>query len=76
MPLMVLGLVIAGALLILAVVLVTPHRQRTRRVAADGNCAGDTSWMPGSFSDGGSSDCGAGDAGGGGCDGGGGGGGD
>ena len=73
MPLMVLGLVIAGALLILAVALVSPHRQRTRRVGANGDCGGDTSWMAG-FSDGGSSDCGAGDAGGGGgCDGGGGG---
>ena len=64
MPLMVLGLIVATALLILAVTLVSPHRQRKRR-AADGDCSGDTSWMVASFGDGGGSDCGSGDGGGG-----------
>ena len=75
MPIMVLGLVLA-ALVILAVVLSSPHRRG--RVTRDEGTpyVGDGGWNPAFVSgDGGSSDCGASDAGGG-CDGGGGGGGD
>lgn len=77
MAMIVLGLLVATAL-VLAFVLISPHRRR--RGARDEGCAyaGDGGWNP-AFASGDSNgaDCGAGDgAGGGGCDGGGGGGGD
>lgn len=76
MPLMVLGLVFATALVIVTLVLVSPHMQRRR--AARNDCiahCGDSGWNPAMATDAGGADCSAGDAGGG-CDGGGGGGGD
>lgn len=60
MPLMVLGLVFASALLIFAVVLVSPHMQRRRLARNDGAaaCSNDSGWSPAAFSsDGGGSDC-------------------
>jgi uncharacterized membrane protein YgcG len=72
MPLVILALVFATALVIVTVMLVSPHMQRRRLARNDGTAySGDTSWNPAMFSgDGGGSDCSAGDTGGG-CDGGG-----
>jgi hypothetical protein len=68
MPLVILALVFATALVIVTVMLVSPHLQRRRLARNDGTaCPADTSWFSG---DGGGSDCSAGDTGGG-CDGGG-----
>lgn len=72
MALVVLGLVFATALVILTVMLGSPHMQRRRLARNDGTaCWDDTNWNAAMFSgDGGGSDCPAGDTGGG-CDGGG-----
>jgi hypothetical protein len=72
MPTMVLGLIVATALVILAAVLISPHRRRHSARDQGRDYAGDGGWHPAFVSgESGSSDCDPGDAGGG-CDGGGG----
>jgi hypothetical protein len=71
MPLMVFGLLFGTALVILTLVLVSPHVGRRRARQECGADAGDGGWNPAVLSSSGDSDCGAGDSGAG-CDGGGG----
>ena len=69
-----LGLVLVGSIVILGIVLVSPHRER-RRSRDDGGCnSGADGWSP-AFASGGDSACGTADSSGGDCGGGDGGGG-
>ena len=68
-----LGLVLAAALVILVVALVSPHQSQRRKTRDQGcHSTADGGWSPAYVSGDGGADCSAGDAGGG-CDGGGGG---
>jgi len=71
-----LGLVLVGSIVILGIVLVSPHRERRRTAdCGSGGYSGDHAWSP-AFSSGGDSACGTADSSGGDCGGGDGGGGD